>query len=43
MKSKNFIKIHEDLQTRTSSRFQHMFDKIVNSDNQSRKMTENSN
>eukprot|EP00347_Sterkiella_histriomuscorum_P005124 403357804 len=37
------IKPHEDSQTRTSSRFQHMFDKVNSSENQSRKWTENSN
>lgn len=40
MKNKNLIKINE---TRTISRFQHIFDKIADSDDQSRKWTENSN
>lgn len=37
------MKPHEDSQTRTSSRFQHFFDKVASSENQSRKWTENSN
>ena len=44
MKSKHLIKPHEDSQTRTSSRFQQLFDKMAgNSDDQSRKWTDNSN